>query len=75
MHNKMAEIIEPINIYKKMNIRSVVHVGCSFYVSLPKQWLRKHKLGKGDKVVLTPLKDGSILIRAKRQVKVVNNVS
>jgi len=46
----------------KLGSRKIQNIGDSFFVSMPRPWIRTHKLGQGDQVNIDMLGDGSLKI-------------
>ena len=45
--------------------RKIQKIGESFFVSLPKSWIERNHLGRGDSVTLVEMQDGSLSLRGE----------
>ena len=49
----------------KLGLRKLQNIGDSFFVSIPRPWIRTHELEQGDLVSIDMLDDGSLKISHK----------
>jgi len=52
--------------------RTIMKMDYSHLVALPRIWLERHNIGKGDKVDMELLPDGALLLRPSRNNDIQN---